>query len=202
MEKLTKAQKELHDWLVEYIREHQHSPSIRQMMAAMKLKSPAPIQSRLERLRKKKYIDWIDGQARTLKILYPPQNEGVQILGSIAAGGLVEPFTDDQTDKLMLAGLDNANCYALRVTGDSMIEDFITEGDFAIMEKVIEPERVKNGSIVAARVEGYGTTLKHFHREHDYILLKPANSNYQPIKTNPTDVQIQGVLIGVWRSYN
>ena len=73
MEKLTKAQKELHDWLVEYIREHQHSPSIRQMMAAMKLKSPAPIQSRLERLRKKKYIDWIDGQARTLKILYPPQ---------------------------------------------------------------------------------------------------------------------------------
>ena len=202
MEKLTKAQKELHDWLVEYIREHQHSPSIRQMMTAMKLKSPAPIQSRLERLRKKKYIDWIDGQARTLKILYPPQIEGVQILGSIAAGGLVEPFTDDQTDKLMLAGLDDSNCYALRVTGDSMIEDFITEGDFAIMEKVVEPERVKNGAIVAARVDGYGTTLKHFHRENDYILLKPANSNYQPIKTNPADVQIQGVLIGVWRAYS
>ena len=202
MEKLTKAQKELHDWLVEYIHENQHSPSIREMMAAMKLKSPAPLQSRLERLRKKKYIDWIDGQARTIKILYPPQNKGLPILGSIAAGGLVEPFTDDQSDELMMAGLNNPNCYALRVTGDSMIEDFIAEGDFAIMETVVEPERVKNGAIVAARVDGYGTTLKHFHREDDYILLKPANANYQPIKTNPTDVQIQGVLIGVWRNYS
>lgn len=202
MEKLTKAQKELHDWLVEFIRDNQHAPSIRQMMVAMNLKSPAPIQSRLERLRKKKYIDWIDGKARTLKILYPVQTEGLPILGSIAAGGLVEPFLDDQSEILPLTSLmSQTNCYALRVTGDSMIEACITEGDYAIMEKIEDPESVKNGAIVAARVAGYGTTLKHFYWEGEHILLKPANSNYQPIKKDPMDVEIQGVLIGVWRGY-
>ncbi|MFM2315341.1 MAG: hypothetical protein RLZZ04_4619, partial [Cyanobacteriota bacterium] len=61
MESLTPAQKELYDWLVEYIKTTQHAPSIRQMMKAMNLRSPAPVQSRLERLRNKGYIDWIDG---------------------------------------------------------------------------------------------------------------------------------------------
>lgn len=202
MEKLTKAQKELHDWLIDYIANNQYPPSIREMMAAMNLKSPAPIQSRLERLRKKKYIDWVDGQARTLKILYPPQNEGLPILGTITAGGLVDPFTDDQSEKLMLAGMNRADRYALKVTGDSMIEDFITEGDFAIMEPVLDPDAVKEGTIVAARVEGYGTTLKHFHIEDNLVILKPANAEYTPIRAYPNDVQIQGVLVGVWRNYN
>lgn len=202
MEKLTKAQKELHDWLVEFIHDNQYAPSIRQMMEAMHLKSPAPIQSRLERLRKKKYIDWVDGKARTLKILYPAQAEGLTILGSITAGALVEPFTDDQSERLPLTSLmSQSNCYALRVTGDSMIEACITEGDYAIMQKIEDPESVKNGAIVAARVAGYGTTLKHFHWEGEHILLKPANSNYQPIKKDPMDVEIQGVLVGVWRGY-
>lgn len=202
MEKLTRAQKELYDWLVDYIRTHQHAPSIRQMMVAMNLRSPAPIQSRLERLRNKKYIDWIDGKARTLKILHPAQTEGLQILGCIAAGGLVEPFTDDQSEILPLANvLNQPNCYALRVTGDSMIEDFIAEGDYAIMQQVSNPESIKNGDIIAARVNGQGTTLKHFHWEGAQILLKPANAKYQPIKTHPADVEIQGVLVGVWRGY-
>ncbi len=202
MENLTKAQKELYVWLVEYIQKHQHAPSIRQMMAAMKLKSPAPIQSRLERLRHKKYIDWIDGKARTLRILRSPQHEGLKILGVIAAGGLVEPFTDAQEETLPLNNLvKQLDCYALRVTGDSMIEDLITEGDFAIMQKVKEPDLIKNGDIVAARVEGYGTTLKHFHREGNQVVLKPANSQYKPIQVAPTEVDIQGILVGVWRGY-
>ena len=121
---------------------------------------------------------------------------------SITAGGLVEPFTDDQSEKLFIDGIeDRSDRYALRVTGDSMIEDFITEGDFAIMKPVAEPERVKNGTIVAARVEGYGTTLKHFHLEDNIVVLKPANANYAPIRAYPSDVQIQGVLVGVWRNY-
>ena len=66
---LTKAQKELYDWLVDYVRENQHAPSIRQMMQAMDLKSPAPIQSRLEHLRNKGFIEWAEGKARTIKIL-------------------------------------------------------------------------------------------------------------------------------------
>ena len=202
MEKLTAAQQELYDWLVQYIQINQHAPSIRQMMVAMNLRSPAPIQSRLERLRRKKYIDWVDGKARTLKILHSQQSEGLPILGTITAGGLVEPFTDDQSETLTLnTVLNHPNCYALKVTGDSMIEALIAEGDYAIMQKVLDPDNVKEGAIVAARVSGDGTTLKHFHREGSTVLLKPANPKYQPIKTEAINVELQGLLIGVWRGY-
>jgi repressor LexA len=102
MESLTPAQKELYDWLVDYIREHQHSPSIRQMMRAMKLKSPAPIQSRLEHLKNKGYIEWTEGQARTIRIREDVR--GVPILGTIAAGFVNEAFTDD-VERLDLNGL-------------------------------------------------------------------------------------------------
>ncbi|MBE9118459.1 repressor LexA [Lusitaniella coriacea LEGE 07157] len=199
MEPLTTAQRELYEWLIQYIRTQQHSPSIRQMMKAMNLKSPAPIQSRLERLRSKGYIDWTEGKARTIRVLQ--DIHGVPVLGAIAAGGLVEPFTDER-EQLDLNGIFyQPNCYALRVTGDSMIEDLITEGDFAIMRALPPSEEPKNGTIVAARVEGNGTTLKRFYREADTVTLKPSNANYSPIEIAAERVEIQGILIGVWRGY-
>jgi repressor LexA len=197
---LTKAQQELYDWLVDYIREHQHAPSIRQMMQAMDLKSPAPIQSRLEHLRNKGFIEWAEGKARTIKILKYAAS-GVPIYGTIAAGGLVEPFTD-VTDKLDLSPIFHQSDYfALQVMGDSMIEDSIVEGDMAIMQPVKNSAEVKNGTIVAARVEGQGTTLKRYHRQGEHITLQPANAKYKPIEAEAHLVQLQGILVGVWRGY-
>jgi repressor LexA len=197
---LTKAQQELYDWLVDYIREHQHAPSIRQMMQAMDLKSPAPIQSRLEHLRNKGFIEWAEGKARTIKILKYAAS-GVPIFGTIAAGGLVEPFTD-VVDKLDLAPIFHQSDYfALKVMGDSMIEDSIVEGDMAIMQPVKNSAEVKNGTIVAAQVEGQGTTLKRYHRHGENITLQPANPKYKPIETEAHLVQLQGILVGVWRGY-
>jgi repressor LexA len=197
---LTKAQQELYDWLVDYIREHQHAPSIRQMMQAMDLKSPAPIQSRLEHLRNKGFIEWAEGKARTIKILKYAAS-GVPIYGTIAAGGLVEPFTD-VTDKLDLSPIFHQSDYfALQVMGDSMIEDSIVEGDMAIMQPVKNSADVKNGTIVAARVEGQGTTLKRYHRQGENITLQPANAKYKPIEAEAHLVQLQGILVGVWRGY-
>ncbi len=201
MEPLTEAQQQLYDWLSEYIRQHQHSPSIRQMMQAMNLKSPAPIQSRLEHLRIKGYIEWTEGKARTIRILNRVQ-QSVPVLGAIAAGGLLEPFTDT-VEQLDFSNLFlPPHTYALRVVGDSMIEDLITEGDLAIMRPVSEPEKLRNGTIVAARVDGYGTTLKRFYRRGDRVTLKPANPKYNPIEVVATQVQVQGMLVGVWRDYN
>ncbi len=199
MESLTPAQKELYDWLIEYIKSTQHAPSIRQMMKGMNLRSPAPVQSRLERLRNKGYIDWIDGKARTIKILHQPE-KGLTIEGEIAAGGLVEPFNDEKT-RLDLSDLfGQSDCYVLRVVGDSMIEDLINEGDYAVMRSLSNATKVKNGDIVAARVSGHGTTLKHFYQEQEKITLKPANHKYEPIKVKAENVEIQGILVGVWRS--
>lgn len=201
MESLTEAQRELYEWLVEYIRSHQHSPSIRQMMLAMNLKSPAPIQSRLEHLRVKGYIEWHEGKARTIRIIHPLK-QGVPILGSIAAGGLIEPF-NDAVEHLDISTLSlPPQTYALRVTGDSMIEDSIADGDLVFLRPVQEPSHLKNGTIVAARVDGHGTTLKRFYRMGDRVTLKPANSKYNPIDVNAFQVQVQGSLVAVWRSYN
>ncbi|MDH6060003.1 transcriptional repressor LexA [Chrysosporum bergii ANA360D] len=200
MQRLTQAQQELYDWLVEYIRTNQHSPSIRQMMIAMKLRSPAPVQSRLEHLRNKGYISWNEGKARTLRILHPVK-QGIPILGTIAAGGLIEPFTD-AIDHLDFSNISlPPQTYGLRVSGDSMIEDLIADGDLVFLYPVLEPGQLKNGTIVAARVDGYGTTLKRFYCQGDRVTLKPANSKYKPIEVLATQVQVQGSLVGVWRSY-
>ncbi len=199
MESLTPAQKELYDWLVEYIKSTQYAPSIRQMMKAMNLRSPAPVQSRLERLRNKGYIDWTDGKARTIRILHQP-DKGLSIEGEIAAGGLVEPFNDEK-NRLDLSDLfSQSDCYVLRVVGDSMIEDLINEGDYAIMRSLSSSIEIKNGDIVAARVSGYGTTLKHFYQEQEKVILKPANQKYEPIKVEANNVDVQGILVGIWRS--
>jgi repressor LexA len=197
---LTKVQQELYDWLVEYIRENQHAPSIRQMMMAMGLRSPAPIQSRLEHLRNKGFIQWAEGQARTIQIL-KNSTSGIPVLGAIAAGGLVEPFVDEVERLDISSFFQGMNHFALRVTGDSMIEDMITEGDMVIMEPVANPKTVKNGTIVAARVDGQGTTLKHYHISGDKVTLKPANSKYKPIQAPAEQVELQGTLVGIWRGY-
>ena len=204
MEPLTKVQQELYDWLVDYIQVHQHAPSIRQMMQAMKLRSPAPVQSRLDHLRKKGYIAWEPGQARTLRILHLEEDSAensVPILGEIAAGGLIEPFADDSELFDIQTFLSTPDCFALRVNGDSMIEEHIAEGDIVIMRPVMEGKRIKNGTIVAAHVSGQGTTLKRFFRQGAQVTLEPANENYAPIKLPAAQVNVQGALVGVWRDY-
>lgn len=203
MEPLTKVQQELYDWLVDYIQIHQHAPSIRQMMQAMKLRSPAPVQSRLDHLRKKGYIDWDAGQARTLRILHLDETseQQVPILGEIAAGGLIEPFADDSEQLDIQTFLSAPDCFALRVNGDSMIEEHIAEGDIVIMRPVSDAKRVKNGTIVAAHVPGQGTTLKRFFRRGAQVTLEAANEKYEPMKIPAAQVEVQGALVGVWRDY-
>ncbi|NET30453.1 MAG: repressor LexA [Cyanothece sp. SIO1E1] len=199
MEPLTEVQQELYDWLVDYIRTHQHSPSIRQMMRAMELKSPAPIQSRLEHLKTKGYIDWTEGKARTIRLLH---SQGVPIQGAIAAGAVVESFTD-AVDSLDFSTLPlQPQDFALRVRGDSMIDALIDSGDIVIIRPVKDPHSLKNGTIVAARVEGEGTTLKYFHRKGNQVTLQPANSNYDPIKVAADRLDVQGALVAVWRGYD
>jgi repressor LexA len=205
MASLTRVQQELFDWLVDYISQYQHAPSIRQMMQAMQLKSPAPVQSRLDHLRKKGYVDWEDGQARTLRIVHPDftqsQSESVPILGAIAAGGLIEAFTEADERLDLSQSLFASHCYALRVNGDSMIDAHIADGDLVVMQPVREPRNLKDGTIVAAQVEGEGTTLKRFYLKGQQVTLEAANEAYAPIKVPANRVTVQGSLVGIWRDY-
>jgi repressor LexA len=197
-EALTTAQQELYDWLVGFIGDHHHSPSIRQMMQAMGLRSPAPIQSRLRHLQQKGWIKWQEGQARTLQLI-EENISGVPVLGAIAAGGLVETFDDVQETLDLNSVLQLKGLFALTVNGDSMIDSFIADGDMVLMEPVNDPFRLRNGTIVSAMVPGLGTTLKHFFRDGSLVRLEAANTSYEPIEIDAEQVHVQGKLAAVWR---
>jgi len=197
-EPLTSAQQELYEWLADYIGSHHHSPSMRQMMQAMGLRSPAPVQSRLRHLQQKGWITWQEGQARTLQLLGGVAS-GIPVLGAVAAGGLVETF-DDVQERLDLAPvLETRGLFALTVNGDSMVDAHIADGDVVLMEPVTEPSRLREGTIVSALVPGSGTTRKHFHRDGAVIRLEAANPAYDPIVVPADQLHVQGKLAAVWR---
>ena len=195
---LTDAQNELYSWIRDYMREFRHSPSIRQMMQAMGLKSPAPIQSRLKHLQEKGFISWQEGKARTLQIV-DEIIEGVPIMGSVAAGGLIETFNDINENLDITDVLKKKNVFALTVNGDSMIDACIADGDMVLMEPINDSFSLRNGDIVSALVPGMGTTLKYFFKRGGKIFLEAANSNYDPIELNLSEVVFQGKLLAVWR---
>tara|TARA_A100001388_G_C28725548_1_gene478716 strand:+ start:126 stop:743 length:618 start_codon:yes stop_codon:yes gene_type:complete len=198
VDNLTQAQNELYSWIKNYMREFQHSPSIRQMMNAMGLKSPAPIQSRLKHLQEKGFISWQEGKARTLQIV-DEILEGVPILGSVAAGGLIETFSDVQENLDISDIFSKKNVFALTVNGDSMIEACIADGDMVLMEPLKDTYSLKNGTIVSAMVPGLGTTLKYFYKRGGKIFLEAANPAYDPIELDLNEVILQGKLLAVWR---
>ncbi|KGG02821.1 SOS-response repressor and protease LexA [Prochlorococcus marinus str. MIT 9321] len=195
---LTDAQNELYGWIKNYMKTFQHSPSIRQMMKAMGLKSPAPIQSRLRHLQEKGYISWQEGKARTMQIV-DEIIEGVPIMGSVAAGGLIETYSDVQENLDISDVLRKKNVFALTVNGDSMIDACIADGDMVLMEPISDSYSLKNGTIVSAMVPGLGTTLKYFFKRKGKIFLEAANPAYDPIELNDDAVIFQGKLLAVWR---
>ena len=197
-EDLTEAQNELFDWLKGYIKEFKHSPSIRQMMKAMGLKSPAPIQSRLKHLQEKGYIFWEEGKARTLQLV-SEVSDGIPVLGSVAAGGLIETFNDLNENLDVSDIFSKKGVFALTVNGDSMIDACIADGDMVLMEPVESVNSIRNGDIVSALVPGSGTTLKYFLKKNNKIILEAANSNYEPIILDYDNISIQGKLLAVWR---
>ena len=197
-ENLTQPQNELYEWIKSYIKEFQHSPSIRQMMNAMGLKSPAPIQSRLKHLQDKGYISWQEGKARTLQLI-DDIFEGVPIMGSVAAGGLIETYSDVQENLDVSDVMKKKNVFALTVNGDSMIDACIADGDMVLMEPIKDSYSLRNGTIVSAMVPGLGTTLKYFFKRGGKIFLEAANPAYEAIELSAEEVVIQGKLLAVWR---
>ena len=195
---LTQAQNDLYEWIKNYMRDFQHSPSIRQMMQAMGLKSPAPIQSRLKHLQEKGYISWQEGKARTMQVV-DEITGGVPIMGSVAAGGLIETYSDVQENLDISDVLKKKNVFALTVNGDSMIDAFIAHGDMVLMEPITDSYSLRNGTIVSAMVPGLGTTLKYFVKKGGKIFLEAANPAYTPIELNLDEVVFQGKLLAVWR---
>ena len=149
-------------------------------------------------MRNFQHSSWQEGKARTMQII-DEIVEGVPIMGSVAAGGLVETFSDVQENLDLSDVLQKKNIFALTVNGDSMIDACIADGDMVLMEPINDSYSLKNGTIVSAMVPGLGTTLKYFIKRGDKIFLEAANTSYEPIELNLDEVVFQGKLLAVWR---
>ena len=174
-----RAQK-LYDWLVQYICAHQYPPQIREMMKAMEVRSSSSIQVHLKQLKAKGYIDWNQRESRTLRVLAQPEKAQIELAAVSIAPHL----------------------YALRVTGDSLIDDFIKEGDLLIMRSLCSRSQPQNGEIVAAQISGWGKRIGHFYLQGDKVTLKSANLKYEPIEAESHSLTVEGVLVGVWSAHS
>jgi repressor LexA len=188
-------------YLEDYIQLHGYSPVIDEMMAAME-KPRGAIQNSLKYLEREGYIERRYGKARAIRVLKPNQG-GIPIWGTIAAGYLSEVFTDRREMLPISSPKLRPGDFALQVAGDSMIGDHIPDGSFVVMRPLLNPDVLKNGDIVAAWVEGQGTTLKHFYRNGNQISLIASNPRYPQITVDTQEcrVEVQGILLWVLREY-
>jgi len=194
---LTKRQTEILAFIKHFIETNEYSPSYREIAKALCLSSVATVAEYINVLSQKGYLDKEGSCARSLQ-LTPSWDERIfeiPLLGQIAAGKPIEAIRTNETIEIP-RDMTGHNVFALRVQGDSMIEDGILDGDFVIIERTNNP---KNGDIVVALLDQDNVTLKRFYREKRRIRLQPANKNYKPIYTKRAIVQ--GRLKGVIRKF-
>ncbi|WP_421659171.1 transcriptional repressor LexA [Leptothermofonsia sp. ETS-13] len=202
---LTPAQQQVFSWIEDYIAQHRIAPTHRDIQKGLQYRSPASIQSHIEALANKGFISHIPRKPRSIKIL--KSSREIPVLGSIAAHSLVEVFPDTEIEYLDLSFLPKfarlsqyelTQHFALRVRGDSMVGALIADGDIVVLRRESDPRAIRNGAIVAARVNG-ATTLKHYYRNGRQITLQPANPHYEPtvLNANSAEIEVQGVYINV-----
>jgi repressor LexA len=195
---LTKRQREILDYLQDFIQQHGYAPSLEEIGRRFGLSSLATVHKHLTNLQEKGFIRRSWNRSRSVELL-PSRGAGraveVPLLGYFAAGMPIEAVAGTESIAIPEALISGKrDTYVLRVRGDSMIEAHIADGDFVL----IRPQSTaRNGDIVVAQVEENAVTLKRFFKEKDKIRLQPANANYPPQFYD--DVRIQGKLIGVIR---
>ncbi|MBZ5585666.1 MAG: transcriptional repressor LexA [Acidobacteriia bacterium] len=205
---LTKRQKQVLDFIANFVDENGYCPSYEEIARGLQLASLATVHKHISVLEAKNYLKRGFNQSRSLELAprylqeqrrARPATLEIPLAGRIAAGSPVEAV--EQSETLNFADfVGNGNTYALEVRGDSMIDDHICNGDLILLERAAE---ARDGDIVVALVAGAETTLKRFYRETgDKVRLQPANSALRPIVVPARDVAIQGRLLAVLRKYN
>jgi repressor LexA len=197
---LTKKQSETLDCIRDFMAKHNYSPSYRDIMKAMGIKSPATAYNHVQALRAKGYLKSRGGHMRSLELTEKSNMfmRGIELplVGAIAAGQPIEAIENKESITVPLELLPNLNCYVLQVRGDSMVEDGILDSDYVIVERNFYP---RNGDVVVALLNNENATLKKYYREKDRIRLQPANKTMKPIYArNPV---IQGIVRAVLRRY-
>ncbi|MEN8376405.1 MAG: transcriptional repressor LexA [Gemmatimonadota bacterium] len=200
---LTKRQKEILDFLRDFLTERGYSPSFEEIAEQFGYSSLATVHEHLENLRAKGYIRKGYNESRSVELV-PEQRDDLAVslplLGKVAAGAPIEAIrTEDPVDvpaTMLRRGGEN---YVLRVEGDSMIDEQIREGDLIVVNS---RRTANNGEMVVALVEGENATVKKFYREGTgKVRLQPANQTMAPMFYPEQSVRVQGIVVGLIRSY-
>jgi repressor LexA len=198
---LTKRQREILDYLNEFIQRHGYAPSLEEIGRKFSLSSLATVHKHLTNLQEKGFIKRAWNRSRSVELV-PTRAAGraveLPMLGYVAAGMPIEAVASNETISVPEDLVGRRDTYVLRVRGNSMIDEQIRDGDFVIVE---DRKTAENGEMVIALLEGRDATLKKFYREHEHIRLQPANPTMSPIIVPADDVQVQGVVVGVMRRY-
>lgn len=200
---LYRRQRQIVDFIAQYIQLNNYSPTLQEIADALSVSSLATVHEHLCALEKKNVIRRSDGAVRGIELMdrtFLKLTEGIDlpIMGYVAAGRPIEPYTDpNATFKVspqLISGKKRA--YVLQVKGESMVDDGILDGDYVVIE---EQDDVRDGDIVVAMLDNGLATLKRFYREATRVRLEPANATMSPIYA--TNVRIQGRCVGLIRKY-
>jgi repressor LexA len=203
--KLTRRQREIYDYLAEFIEHNGYAPSLEEIAARFRLSSVATVHEHLENLESKGAVRRDPHKSRAIELTQPADGRGrsaavdLPLLGRVAAGQPLEAISEHETLAVPEAMLGRGETFVLRVAGDSMIDEHIADGDFVIVEK---RDTARNGERVVALIDGEHATLKTlFHEPDGRIRLQPANERLAPLFYDAARVRVQGVAIGILRKY-
>lgn len=213
---ITKRQRQMYDFIAQFVESHGYSPSFEEIGEGMGLSSLATVHKHITNLEKKGLLRRDYNRSRSIDVLAPRGKlktamnmasmaaaasaqaaASLPLMGRIAAGRPIETFENPETISLNDV-TRSKDVFVLEVSGDSMQDEHIVSGDYVMVEKT---KTARDGEIVVALVDGSETTLKRFYKEGDKIRLQPANTAMQPIMVPAALVQIQGRVIGVLRKY-
>jgi repressor LexA len=198
---LTKRQREILDYLNEFIQQHGYAPSLEEVGRRFGLSSLATVHKHLTNLQEKGFIKRAWNRSRSVELVQSRTGGRaieLPLLGFVAAGSPIEAIATAESITVPEDLVGKRDTYVLRVRGESMIDEQIRDGDFVIVE---DRKTAENGEMVIALLGNSDVTLKKFYRENGLVRLQPANPSMQPIVVNADAVQVQGVVIGVMRKY-
>jgi repressor LexA len=199
LENLTPRQREIYSFIRSKIQGRGYGPTVREIGNEFEIKSPNGVMCHLKALQKKGLIHREPNMSRAIQLLDDPTSarpEGLKLLGKIAAGHPIEAIEQADEELDFHDWEDTSDKFALQVTGESMIDEHIADGDFVVIKK---QEQARDGQIVAVQDDNGEATLKRFFREKNRIRLEPANKTMKPIYRD--NVKILGILVGVVRKY-
>ena len=198
---LTKRQKELLDYLAEYIEQNGYAPTLEEIGRNFALGSLATVHKHLQNLERKGHIRRLPNRSRALEVTPRDGTRAtvqVPLLGRVAAGNPLEPVEVPESVALPEELLGRGETFALRVQGDSMKDDGILDGDVVVIES---RATVENGATVVALVRGEATLKRFFREQRGKVRLMPANERIPPIIAPAEDVEVRGEVVALLRRY-